>query len=194
LELANLEQREYRLKQEMQSITEQFDFAIIDCPPSLGLLTLNAMTATQSVLIPIQCEYFALEGLGSLMHTIRLVQSRLNPKLYLEGVLLTMYDHRLNLARQVAAEARRYFGDRVYDTVIPRNVRVSEAPSFGKPVLTYDPRSAGSMSFTTLAKEVLRHVEEGAGAGLGRVDSPGATESRDDSDSDSAGADGAVWS
>lgn len=170
LELTSLDQREYRLRTALESIVPRYDFIVMDCPPSLGLLTLNALTAAQSILIPIQCEYYALEGLGSLMHTIRLVQGRLNPLLYLEGVLLTMYDSRLNLARQVADEARRYFGDRVYGTVIPRNVKTCEAPSFGKPVLTYDPKSSGAESYLSLAKEVMENDQARAGTRSGRSD------------------------
>ncbi len=170
LELTNSERREYRLKDALVSLLGRHDFILIDCPPSLGLLTLNALTATQSVMIPIQCEYYALEGLGSLLHTIRLVQDRLNKALFIEGVVLTMYDGRLNLARQVAEETRRYFGERVYQSVIPRNVRISEAPSFGKPVVLYDPRCSGSESFLSLAEEVLRNEQESSGARPGRAD------------------------
>ena len=177
LELADVERREFRLKESLASIEREYDLVLIDCPPSLGLLTLNALTAARSILIPIQCEYYALEGLGSLMHTIRLVQGRLNPSLFVEGVLLTMFDGRLNLAQQVADETRRYFGDRVYRSIIPRNVKVSEAPSFGKPVMIYDPRSAGSLSFETLAKEVLGDEQESLGPRTGRPDS-----GRDDGD------------
>jgi chromosome partitioning protein len=168
LELTTLDAREYRLRNALSGITGRYEFVVLDCPPSLGLLTLNALTAARSVMIPIQCEYYALEGLGSLMHTIRLVQGRLNPLLFLEGVLLTMYDGRLNLARQVADEARRYFGERVYRTVIPRNVKTCEAPSFGQPVLTYDPKSAGAESYLSLAKEVMEHDEARPGERAGR--------------------------
>lgn len=172
LEMATLEEREYRLRRCLDAVKADFDFILIDCPPSLGLLTLNALTATQSVLIPIQCEYYALEGLGSLMQTIRLVQDRLNPGLFIEGVLLTMFDGRLNLANQVADETRRYFGDRVYESVIPRNVKICEAPSFGKPVVSYDPRCLGAESFSRLAKEVLHDDETGSREGAGRSHSP----------------------
>jgi len=173
LELTDVERREFRIKESLATIEHEYDILLIDCPPSLGLLTLNALTAARSILIPIQCEYYALEGLGSLMHTIRLVQGRLNPSLFVEGVLLTMFDGRLNLAQQVADETRRYFGDRVYRSIIPRNVKVSEAPSFGKPVMIYDPRSAGSLSFETLAKEVLGDEQESLGPRTGRPDSGG---------------------
>ena len=131
------------------------DFIIVDCPPSLGLLTLNTLAASDSVLIPIQCEYYALEGLGQLMSTINLVQKNLNPGLNIHGILLTMYDSRLNLSRQVADEARKYFAEKVYSTVISRNVRLSEAPSFGKPILLYDIESKGAQNYIKFAKEVL---------------------------------------
>jgi len=178
LELTTLDDREYRLRRSLDPV-DGYDIILMDCPPSLGLLTLNALTATRSVLIPIQCEYFALEGLGSLMHTIRRVQESLNPDLFIEGVLLTMYDGRLNLARQVADETRQFFGDRVYRSVIPRNVKISEAPSFGKPVLLYDPICAGSESFVNLAKEVLDDEQASTRTGPGCADS-GSTEPGDD--------------
>ncbi len=168
IELTSMERREHRLAAALASIEGQYDFVLIDCPPSLGLLTLNALTATRSVLIPIQAEYYALEGLSGLMQTIRRVQQALNPALFVEGVLLTMYDARLNLARQVADEARRFFGDRVYDVAIPRNVKISEAPSFGQPVLVYDPQCVGATSFKTLAEEVLRDEQASSGAGARR--------------------------
>jgi chromosome partitioning protein len=173
IELTNVDAREFQLKRVLATLPQGYDFVLIDCPPSLGLLTVNALTATQSVLIPIQCEYYALEGLGNLMHTIRRVQAALNPELFIEGVLLTMYDGRLNLARQVADETRRYFGERVYRSVIPRNVTISEAPSFGKPVLLYDPRCPGSEGFRTLAEEVIANDAQSARTGIGRAD-PGA--------------------
>ena len=128
----------------LESIRDDYDFVLIDCPPSLGLLTLNTLTAADSVMIPIQCEFYALEGLSQLLNTVRLVQRALNPTLEIEGVLLTMYDNRLKLSKQVAAEAREYFGDRVYQTLIPRNVRLAEAPSFGQPILQYDVLSTGA--------------------------------------------------
>jgi len=157
IEMVGAERREYILKEKAQQLTEQFDFILIDCPPSLGLLTINALTAAGSVLIPVQCEYYALEGLSQLLNTIRLVQRSLNPSLSIEGLLLTMFDARLNLSHQVAEEARKFFPGRVYQSVIPRNVRISEAPSFGKPVLLYDKDCAGSESYINLAKEVLNH-------------------------------------
>lgn len=155
VELVQMLAREYKLSHALESIREEYDFIIIDCPPSLGLLTVNTLTASNSIIIPIQCEYYALEGLGQLLNTIRLVQKHLNPDLQIEGVLLTMFDGRLNLSRQVADEARKYFDDKVYDTVISRNVRLSEAPSFGKPIILYDILSAGAENYISLAKEVL---------------------------------------
>jgi len=155
VELADLPRREYRLKEALVSIEGRYDFIFIDAPPSLGFLTLNALTAARSVLVPVQCEYYALEGLSHLLGAIRLVQQGLNPTLQIEGVLLTMFDNRLNLSQQVLEETRRFFAERVYRTVIPRNVRLSEAPSFGKPVVVYDPGCAGSTSYMNLAKEVI---------------------------------------
>ncbi len=155
IELVGAMAREHRLRQALEPVRGRYDFVLVDCPPSLGLLTVNALTAVDSVLIPIQCEYYALEGLSQLLGTIRIVQKSLNPRLEIEGVLLTMYDARLNLARQVEEEAVEYFGERVYDTVIPRNVRLSEAPSFGKPVLLYDILSTGATSYMKLAEELI---------------------------------------
>ena len=137
------------------AIREKYEYIIIDCPPSLGLLTVNVLTAADSLLIPVQCEYYALEGLGQLLGTVKLVQSTLNPDLAIEGVLLTMFDKRLNLASQVVDETVNYFGDKVYETIIPRNVRLSESPSFGKPILLYDIQSKGAESYLQLAKEVI---------------------------------------
>jgi chromosome partitioning protein len=155
VELVDLERREHRLKEVLRSTEGRYDFVLIDAPPSLGFLTINALTAANSVLIPVQCEYYALEGLSHLLGAIRLVQQGLNPSLQIEGVLLTMYDNRLNLSQQVLEETRRFFAERVYRTVIPRNVRLSEAPSFGKPVVLYDPNCAGAISYMNLAREVL---------------------------------------
>jgi chromosome partitioning protein len=155
IELVSQIAREYKLKEALAGISDLYDFVFIDSPPSLGLLTLNTLTAADSVLIPIQCEYYALEGLSQLLSTIRMVQKHLNADLRIEGVLLTMYDKRLNLSSQVAQEAISYFGDKVYDTIIPRNVRLSECPSFGRPVLLYDVQSAGAKSYLKLAKEVI---------------------------------------
>jgi chromosome partitioning protein len=155
VELVAAERREYRLKEALQDIEHDYDFILIDAPPSLGFLTINALTAARSVLVPVQCEYYALEGLSHLLGAIRLVQQGLNPELQIEGVLLTMYDNRLNLSQQVLEETRRFFAERVYRTVIPRNVRLSEAPSFGKPVVLYDPHCVGATSYLNLAREVL---------------------------------------
>lgn len=158
VELVPMMSRETRLKRELEPLVGDYDFILIDCPPSLGLLTINTLTAADSVLIPIQCEYYALEGLTQLMHTIKLVQKNLNTTLEVEGVLLTMYDKRLNLANQVADEARRYFGSKVYDSVIPRNVKLSESPSFAKPILHYDAQSSGAESYMNLARELISHA------------------------------------
>ena len=155
VEMVGMLSREKVLSFALTGIVDKYDYVIIDCPPSLGLLTINALTAANSVIIPIQCEYYALEGLGQLIHTIQLVQKNLNPSLEIEGVLLTMYDGRLNLSRQVADEARKFFRNRVYSTVINRNVRLSEAPSFGKPIIMYDILSTGAENYMALAKEVL---------------------------------------
>ncbi len=155
IELVDMDQREGRMKKALQPIRNEYDFIIIDCPPSLGLLTLNALTAADGILIPIQCEYYALEGLGQLMNTIALVRKHLNKNLRIEGVLLTMYDSRTNLSEQVAEEVRKYFRQYVFDTVIPRNVRLSEAPSYGKHILEYDPRSRGAELHLDLAREVM---------------------------------------
>lgn len=155
IELVGAMSREFKLRQAIAPIVNDYDFIIIDCPPSLGLLTINTLTASDSVIIPIQCEYYALEGLSLLMNTIGLVQKHLNPKLEIQGVLLTMYDGRLTLSRQVAEDARKFFANKVYDTVINRNVRLSEAPSFGKPILLYDVESSGAQNYLRLAKEVL---------------------------------------
>ena len=148
--------REHKLKEALKDIRDEYDFIIIDCPPSLGLVTLNALTASDTVLVPIQCEYYALEGLGQLMSTIDLVQRMLNKDLEVEGVALTMYDARTNLSMQVIEEVKKYFKDKVYRTVIPRNVKLSEAPSFGLPIALYDKKSKGAEAYTNLAKEVIR--------------------------------------
>jgi len=155
VELVNQEHREFKLKNALLAIKGEYDYMIVDCPPSLGLLTVNVLSAADSLLIPVQCEYYALEGLGHLLGTVRMVQSRLNPNLDIEGVLLTMYDKRLNLATQVVEETISYFGDKVYHTIIPRNVRLSESPSFGKPIILYDIQCQGAKSYLELAKEVI---------------------------------------
>jgi chromosome partitioning protein len=155
LELINLENREERMRQSLEPIRDDYDFIIIDCSPSLGLITVNAMTAADAVIIPVQCEYFALEGLGKLLNTIKIIQSRLNPELEIEGILLTMYDVRLRLSNQVVEEVRLHFQDIVFDTIIPRNVKLSEAPSFGKPALAHDANSTGAISYLNLAREII---------------------------------------
>lgn len=155
IEMVDVVDRERILNEALERARRKYDFVVIDCPPSLGLLTLNALTAANAVLIPVQCEYFALEGLGQLLNTIKIVRQHLNPELEIEGVLMTMFDSRLRLAHQVQKEVRRYFGDRVFSTVIKRNVRVSEAPSFGQPVLLYDATSKGAKNYMSLAKEII---------------------------------------
>jgi chromosome partitioning protein len=157
VELVGMMARETRLKTCLTKVRDEYDYVFIDSPPSLGLLTINSLTASDSVLIPLQCEYLALEGLTQLIGAIRLVQDHLNPSLRIEGVLLTMFDARVNLSQQVADEARKFFAERVYKAVIPRNVRLSEAPSFGKPIVLYDPHSSGAESYRELAREVLEH-------------------------------------
>lgn len=154
IELVPLMSREQRLAQAMNRVTAMYNYIIIDCPPSLGMLTINSLTAAQKVLIPIQCEYYALEGLGLLMNTINAVQQRLNPRLTIEGVVLTMYDSRTNLADHVVQNVKTYFPERVYETIIPRNVRLSESPSFGKPVILHDKYSRGATAYLALAQEV----------------------------------------
>ncbi|MGM0445807.1 MAG: ParA family protein [Bacillota bacterium] len=155
IELVSLMSRESRLKKKIEESNIEFDYIFFDCPPSLGLLTLNALTASDHIIVPIQCEYYALEGLGQLMQTIELVQSNLNPELTLLGVVLTMNDARTNLSSQVIEEVKKYFGKDVFNTIIPRNVRLSEAPSFGEPIVTYDPSSRGAKAYKDLAKEVI---------------------------------------
>jgi chromosome partitioning protein len=158
VELVGLMARETKLKHGLAPLRGEYDYIILDCPPSLGMLTINALTAADSVIIPLQTEYLALEGLTSLISAIRLVQDNLNPGLRIEGVLLTMFDARLNLSQQVADEARKFFAERVYKTVIPRSVRLSEAPSFGKPIVLYDPHSTGAEKYRELAQEVIDHA------------------------------------
>lgn len=160
VELVSMMSREYRLKEKLEEEKENYDYIIIDCPPSLGLITLNAFTASDSVLIPVQCEYYALEGLEQLMNTINLVKKHLNKELELEGAVLTMYDSRTNLANQVVKEVKNYFEDKVYKTVIPRNVRLSEAPSYGMPISVYDPKSKGAKCYERLVKEIIKQNEE----------------------------------
>ena len=157
VQLVSMMSREQRLKTKLDKIKDQYDYILIDCPPSLGLVTLNAFTASDSVLIPVQCEYFALEGLGQLLNTVNLVKKHLNKNLETEGALLTMYDARTNLSNQVVKEVKKYFEDKVYKTVIPRNVRLSEAPSYGMPITVYDPRSKGAKAYEKFAKELLKN-------------------------------------
>ncbi|MCX5735853.1 MAG: AAA family ATPase [candidate division NC10 bacterium] len=155
VELVDLPDRERRLQQALESVAGRFEYIIIDCPPSLGFLTLNALVAADSVLVPLQCEYYALEGLGQILETRRLCQQSLNPRLGIEGILLTMFDGRINLAGQVAAEVRKHYGERVFRTVIPRNVRLGEAPSHGMPIILYDIRCPGAEGYLQLAREVI---------------------------------------
>ncbi|MBR3932557.1 MAG: ParA family protein [Clostridia bacterium] len=157
IEMVEIENREHLLKNALSGLKDEFDYIIIDCPPSLGLLTLNAFTASNSIIMPIQCEYYALEGLSQLTATIRKVKKQLNPGIEIEGVLLTMYDVRTNLSMLVAQEVKKYYGDKLYKTVIPRNVRLSEAPSYGEPINYYDKTSKGSEMYTKLAKEVIKN-------------------------------------
>src|SRR6266576_2975745 len=162
LELVNQASRETMMRQALRDVREEYQYVIIDCPPSLGLITLNMLTAADSLIIPIQCEYYALEGLSQLLNTVKLVQRNFNPALAIEGVLLTMYDARLNLCKQVAEEAKEYFGGRMFNVTIPRNVRLAEAPSFGKPILLYDVQSVGAKSYLAVAQELIRRVEQDA--------------------------------
>lgn len=166
VQLVAVAERELRLRNALAEVRDRYDFILIDCPPSLGLLTLNTLAAGDAVLIPIQCEFYALEGLSQLLNTVRLVQRSLNPRLQIDGVLLTMFDQRLNLSKQVADEAKEYFGGRVYRTVIPRNVRLAEAPSFGKPIVLYDILSPGAQSYLALARELMS-ARSKAYAGVG---------------------------
>ena len=159
VELVSMMSRESRLKEKLNLIKEKFDYIFIDCPPSLGLITLNAFTASDSVLIPVQCEYYALEGLGQLINTINLVQRHLNSDIRIEGAILTMFDTRTNLSNQVVKEVKNYFEDKVYKTLIPRNVKLSEAPSYGMPISVYDSRSKGAKCYDKLAKEFLKNNE-----------------------------------
>jgi chromosome partitioning protein len=155
VEMVNLPKREERMIEALKEVKEDYDFIIIDCSPSLGLITINALTAAHSVIIPVQCEYFALEGLGKLLNTIKIIQSRLNPELEIEGILLTMYDVRLRLSNQVVEEVSTHFKDLVFSTLIPRNIKLSESPSFGLPAIAHDAESKGALSYLNLAKEIL---------------------------------------
>lgn len=160
IELTSMMARESRLKGSLAEVSSQYDYILIDCPPSLGHLTINSFTASDSILIPVQCEYYALEGLSQLLNTVRLVQKHFNPELEIEGVLLTMYDARTNLGNEVVEEVRKYFREKVYETIIPRNIRLSEAPSHGKPIIDYDPRSRGAEVYQALAKEAVSREEK----------------------------------
>ena len=156
LELVDIPERQTRLKKALATVKEDYDYVLLDCPPSLGLITLNALTASDTLLVPIQCEYYALEGLSQLLNTVKTIKRLYNPSIDLEGVVLTMFDNRLNLTQQVVAEVKKYFPNKVFETAIPRNVRLSEAPSFGMPVLYYDRGSRGSMAYIALARELIK--------------------------------------
>lgn len=160
IELVDMPQREYRLKQAIATVSDQYDFVLIDCPPSLGLLTLNALNAADSFLVPLQCEYYALEGLSQLLNTAGLIKKNLNPQLHIEGIVLTMFDVRNNLSHQVVTEIKNHFGDKVFNAIIPRNVRLSEAPSHGQSILDYDSKSVGAVRYLELAKEVVARTEQ----------------------------------
>ncbi len=155
VEMVNIAEREERMKKALREVRNYYDFIIIDCSPSLGLITVNALTAADSVIVPVQCEYFALEGLGKLLNTIKIIQTRLNPDLEIEGILLTMYDLRLRLSNQVVEEVKKHFQAMVFETIIPRNIRLSEAPSFGVPVIAHDASSKGAISYLNLANEII---------------------------------------
>jgi len=173
IEMVDLENREFLLRNAIQSVLDKYDFIVIDSPPALGLLTLNALSAADSVLIPIQCEYYALEGITQLFDTISRIRQNFNSNLEVEGILITMYDERLNLSSAVATDLRNFYGDLVFKTVIPRNVRLAEAPSYGQPAVIYDPRSRGAISYIEFGKEVLQHDQETLGQGLERATAQG---------------------
>ena len=177
VELVNMENREYRLKEAISGVRENYSFILIDCPPSLDLLTLNALAASDSVLVPIQCEYLAIEGVSELLDTLMRIRHTINPSLAIEGILLTMYDDRTTLSKQVAADLRSFFGTQVFESVIPRNVRLAEAPSHGMPVMFYDIHSKGAESYIQLAKEVIANAQKRLGQGIERPD-PGTDPSR----------------
>jgi chromosome partitioning protein len=167
VELVDIERRETKLRQALEPLDEKYQYIVIDCPPSLGLLTLNALTAAKSLLVPIQCEYYALEGVTELFDTLARIRRLHNPGLTIEGLLLTMYDERTNLSTAVAADLRDFYGQQVFETVIPRNVRLAEAPSHGKPITLYDAHSKGAEAYFQLAKEVIAHDTKGLGSGVG---------------------------
>src|SRR6056297_22117 len=160
IEMLNQQNREYKLKQVVEKVKDDYDYVLIDCSPSLGLITVNALTASDSVVIPVQCEYFALEGLGKLLNTIKIIQTRLNKELEIEGFLLTMYDPRLRLSNQVVDEVKKHFQNMVFETIIQRNIKLSESPSYGKPVVMYDAASKGAMNYLNLAKELLQNNDQ----------------------------------
>jgi chromosome partitioning protein len=160
IEMLNMPEREFILKKVVEKVRDKYDYILIDCSPSLGLITLNALTAADSIIIPVQCEYFALEGLGKLLNTIKIIQNRLNPELEIEGFLLTMYDARLRLSNQVVEEVRKHFQEMVFETIIQRNIKLSEAPSFGKPAVMYDAESKGAISYLNLAREILQKNDQ----------------------------------
>jgi chromosome partitioning protein len=168
IELVEVERREFRLREALEPIQADYDFVIIDCPPSLGLLTLNALTAAKSLVVPIQCEYYALEGVTELFDTLTRIRRLYNPGLAIQGLLLTMYDERTNLSAAVAGDLRDFYGQQVFETVIPRNVRLAEAPSYGKPIILYDIHSKGAEAYFQLAKEILAHDSKGSGQGVER--------------------------
>ncbi|HEY2972587.1 MAG TPA: ParA family protein [Pyrinomonadaceae bacterium] len=167
VELVDLERREFRLRQALETVNGSYEYVIIDCPPSLGLLTLNGLTAARSLLVPIQCEYYALEGVTELFDTLARIRRLHNPGLTIEGLLLTMYDERTNLSAAVASDLRDFYGQQVFETVIPRNVRLAEAPSYGKPITLYDVHSKGAEAYFHLAKEIIAHDQKGIGSGAG---------------------------
>jgi chromosome partitioning protein len=174
VELVDKQEREAMMRKAVDAVRDQYDYVLIDCPPSLGLITVNMLAAADALLIPVQCEYYALEGLSQLLNTVHLVQRSVNPDLAIDGVLLTMYDARLNLSRQVATDAREYFGGKVFETVVPRNVRLAEAPSFGKPIILYDLASVGAQAYMGVARELIdRHAAAGLTDGR-RTPAPGA--------------------
>lgn len=169
IELVDMERREFRLREALETVDSDYEFIVIDCPPSLGLLTLNALTAARSLLVPIQAEYYALEGVTELFDTLARIRRLHNPTLTIEGLLLTMYDERTNLSAAVASDLRDFYGQQVFKTVIPRNVRLAEAPSYGKPIILYDKHSKGSEAYNDLAREILAHDEKAAGPGIERT-------------------------
>jgi chromosome partitioning protein len=173
IELVEMHDRDRRMLEAIGRIRDEYDFILIDCPPSLGLITLNMLAAADAVLIPLQCEYYALEGLSQLLNTVHLIQHGVNPQLGIDGVLLTMYDGRLNLSRQVAADAREYFGNSVFETVVPRNVRLAEAPSFGKPIVLYDVASVGAQAYMAVAHELISRADSVARSAVTETSAPG---------------------